>query len=90
MGRAPKSVKLNDDTVLSIHCVNETDNQAKITVNVPELSTPQHKLCRLENVVTIRGSNLSSVTTKENKKRLFKERSSKGEVLMTNAILLYL
>jgi len=28
--------------------VNETDNQAKITVNVSELSTPKHKLCRLE------------------------------------------
>ncbi|KAL3867013.1 hypothetical protein ACJMK2_044254, partial [Sinanodonta woodiana] len=36
------------DAVLSIHCVNETDNQAKITVNVSEPSTPKHKLCRLE------------------------------------------
>lgn len=48
MGRAPMSVKLSDDAVLSIHWLNETDNEAKITVNVSELSTPKHKLCRLE------------------------------------------
>ena len=48
MCRAPKSVKLNDAAVLSIHCLNETDNEAKITVNVSKLSIPKHKLCRLE------------------------------------------
>jgi len=48
IGRAPKRVKLNDDAVPSIHCVRETDNQAKVTANVSAPSTPRHQLCRLE------------------------------------------